>query len=186
MRQFYPFLYFVKNGSPLQGQSPQRSWEFPPQILKACADRLRKQSSLHQSYLLHFGREAFSQAKPAFHRGYQRPLDHMPYGRRKHRKSAFNFCTSIGMWAMLCAPSIKTLAPFCMRMFDDLFNGVERPCGIGDMSQADNFCAIGEKFFKFFKNKLPAIIDGNRFEVCPFLFANQLPWDNIGMVFHRP
>ena len=70
-----------------------------------------------------------------------------------------------------------------MRQGNDLLDGIDRAQRIRNVGDGNKFRLRAEQFYKFLEDQLTPIIDGNDAEGGAYLFRQQLPRHDVGMVF---
>ena len=61
---------------------------------------------------------------------------------------------------------------------------IDRTQNIGHMYHAHNLRSVSEKLLVFIHQKFAAIVHRNNFQIDAFPFSQQLPGDNVTMMFH--
>ena len=78
----------------------------------------------------------------------------------------------------------KNFGSILMRKSDDLFYGIKGAGAIGNMSNGDEFSTGGKKLTERIHIKLCTVVNENVFECGPSFFAQNLPRNHIGVMFH--
>jgi hypothetical protein len=70
-----------------------------------------------------------------------------------------------------------------VRQRDDFFDGIDRSQRIGNVPDGDNLRPRSQQLCVFFENQLAAIIDRDDADDRASLFSQQLPRDDVGVMF---
>ncbi len=64
-------------------------------------------------------------------------------------------------------------------------HGIDRAERVRYVSNRNHLCARTEQPLELVEDQLALVIDWGDAQFCPLLFAEHLPWDDIGVVLHR-
>ena len=107
------------------------------------------------------------------------------YGRRRYRSHNPGRPHPASYGAPPGPPSTITTAPAAWACAVISAIGLIVPRALGDMDNRNNPGSLTQQLFVFVHVQFTGVIDGDDFQHRAGLFAQQLPGDDIGVVFHR-